>query len=258
MINVVCALLITACTIVFGQESETSHADSISDVYEYPIKPGTLEWKQCSHAEHLEMLQIPDAVLNTISTAGLLKTCLDYPFISDIHAYDNYQLGLRNVINGFNGLQELLTRAEAGRLLVKEYFKHNPNDLNPDWSITERGGFKIQYKNLEMHISQHEILTMFTQKERLELLEDCLSKYSDKVWDEAYRSTYHWRTTAFLIGRIMLKEGDSSFEKKYDTDDKLKIFLDDPGIYTIEQLNDIVLAADLYMQSMHDPEDQYE
>jgi len=254
VIVIACILLIIFSNAVFGLVSEPYFSDSLLYLYEYPIKPGTSEWGKYSHTEHLEMLQIPDTVLNNISTEGLLRTCLEYPFISNIHAYDNYQLGMEYVISNFNGLKELLSRTDAGYLLVKEYVGLNPKDLRPDWSSKKRGEFKIYFIYLEMLLSQDKILSMLTPRERLELLESCLSKYSIKVWSEAYKSTYYWRTTAFLIGRILLKENYKYFIDKYDGDEKLRIFLDNPSRYTITELNEIVAAADLYMRNIRGDE----
>jgi hypothetical protein len=53
---------------------------AVSGVYDYPVKPGTAEWKALgSHVEMLKVCQIPDSNLTRMSTADLLETVLNYP-----------------------------------------------------------------------------------------------------------------------------------------------------------------------------------
>ena len=81
----------------------------IKDKYEFPIKPGTPEWgKIKTITERVKALQIPDAVLSSISTDGLLETCLEFPFLVDIFFYDNYQRGFEELKAEFNGFREFL------------------------------------------------------------------------------------------------------------------------------------------------------
>ena len=243
VIFISCILLIASSSTVFSQASEPCYPDSIADVYEYPIKPGTPEWKNYSHTEHLEMLQLADTVLSRITTEGLLLTCLNYPFLGNMIAFDSYQLGVERVIVNFNALQELLERPEVVLLLMKEYINLDPVKVDPDWTILQIAIYKYRFMFIEMLLGQEELLSQLSKTERRQLLEECLSKYTAKVQDETY-GTIHWKTTAVLMGRILLVEGDGDFRQKYDDDEKLRIFLRDAGTYTIEQLNTIVESAD--------------
>jgi hypothetical protein len=74
-------VLLMNSLVAFGQTD-------VKDAYEFPIKPGTEEWKQLEPATiRIAALQIPDAVLASISTEGLLETCLHFPYLSDIVFY---------------------------------------------------------------------------------------------------------------------------------------------------------------------------
>ena len=246
IIFIACILMISSSSTVFSQVSEPCYPDSIADAYEYPIKPGTPEWKEYSHTEHLEMLQIADTVLSSITTEGLLLTCLNYPFLGNMIAFDRYQLGIERVIANFNGLQELLKRPQVCLLLMKEYISLDPVKVDPDWTTLQRANYRYGFIFIEMLLGQEKLLSQLSKMERRQLLEECLSKYTAKVQDETY-GTMHWKTTAILMGRILLIEGDGDFRQKYDDDEKLRTFLQDAGIYTIEQLNTIVVSADKYI-----------
>lgn len=56
------------------------HAQKSNGAYNYPIKPGTSEWKTLtSHDQMQRVCQIPDATLKSMSTTDLIETCLNYP-----------------------------------------------------------------------------------------------------------------------------------------------------------------------------------
>ena len=56
------------------------------DKYEFPDISGMNDWEDpCIIQKRLDALQIPDAVLVSISTAGLLETCLEFPYLLDIN-----------------------------------------------------------------------------------------------------------------------------------------------------------------------------
>ena len=54
-----------------------ANAQSSKVVYDYPIKPGTEEWKGfTSTQEMIEVCQIPESILKNMSTSDLLDVCL--------------------------------------------------------------------------------------------------------------------------------------------------------------------------------------
>lgn len=86
----------------------TSSAQQISSVYNYPIKPGTDEWKALkTHKEMLAACQIPQNILNNMTTEALVESCLDYPLFSDILAYNETQNGFSKIASRFNGLGQV-------------------------------------------------------------------------------------------------------------------------------------------------------
>lgn len=86
-----------------------------SAAYVYPVLPGTDAWNALgSHAEMLAVCQIPEDILCRLTTKALLETVLDYPLMGDMHAYSTMELGFLRVRDQFNGLQELVSRPDAG------------------------------------------------------------------------------------------------------------------------------------------------
>jgi len=69
------------------------------------------EWKNFeSHIEMIEACQIPEIILENLSTAALAETVANYPLLTDLLAWSDASLGCQNLVSNFNGLEELLSR----------------------------------------------------------------------------------------------------------------------------------------------------
>ena len=106
---------------------------TINIPYEYPLQPGTDEWFAIeSHSEKAEMCQIPDDILENLSTAALVETVVNYPYFTDMSAFSTPELGYATVRDHFNGLQELEKRADGASTLLSYYqaLKNQRADVN--------------------------------------------------------------------------------------------------------------------------------
>ena len=83
-------------------------------LYEYPIKPNTNEWKSFkTTGEMYEATQIPEEILDEMSTEVLLKSVMNHPLIfSVLFCHENHQKGIEVFANNFNGMSELLRSEE--------------------------------------------------------------------------------------------------------------------------------------------------
>ena len=63
----------------------------VVDKYLFPDISGMNDWMRPNIIqERLDALQMPDALLATISTEGLLETCLEFPYLIDIFHANNF------------------------------------------------------------------------------------------------------------------------------------------------------------------------
>lgn len=96
------------------------------EIYEYPITPRKTpeQWKQLvSHGQMLKVCQIPEDILDTMTTRQLLLTCIDYPLAADALVYTNDLRTdpFRPVIRMHNGLTELFKRPDFSSELAALY-----------------------------------------------------------------------------------------------------------------------------------------
>ena len=93
---------------------------TIQTPYQYPVQPGTEEWAAFeSRVEMAEACQIPQDVLERLSTDALLQTVLDYPLLPEMLMFYRTpeecaaEVGFWHIADSFNGLQELMGRRDA-------------------------------------------------------------------------------------------------------------------------------------------------
>lgn len=135
------AILILAIVFVFGVNQPVNAenpADALTDdpdkPYLYPVLPGTDEWLALSdHAEKVKACEIPEEILQCMTTEALLKSVLNYPLLGDMFAYSFPRQGYEALCSQFNGLQELKDREDLQTVLEKfdlEEFLKTPGNIS--------------------------------------------------------------------------------------------------------------------------------
>ena len=82
--------------------------------YEYPYQPGTQDWIDLgSTIARRKASQVPEEVLEHMTTDALLLTVLDYPFMNDIYAFNTMELGYEAVKKHCNSLREFENRPDC-------------------------------------------------------------------------------------------------------------------------------------------------
>jgi hypothetical protein len=113
MKKIIILLLLTIPLISFAQEEVT---------WDFPVKPGSEEWKTLNSPEKMyNAMQIPESILQKISTEKLAKLCVDYPLFGTVLAHNSIQTGYNYMKNKFNGMLELLDRPDAASVMIKMF-----------------------------------------------------------------------------------------------------------------------------------------
>lgn len=212
-----------------------------SDTYVFPVKPGTPAWAALqSGAEMVAVCQVPATTLASISTEGLISTCLDYPLLPDMLFVDFVlQRGARGVMSRFNGFGELQQRPSAAALLLDRYQHMRPGCL-PE--ADQRGAYSFTFSYVEMIVAQDEYLNQLSSAQRRILLQEALTKYADKqpYTDDVY-GIFGLKTTAFVMARIMQAESYAPFLTALSTDPALRVFSTDVNLQGNPQTLDVVV-----------------
>lgn len=119
--TIVCFSLLFCLALTVALAEPTSVTDgavnntyTISNSYDYAVKPNTAEWKKFTSAEEkVKASQIPESTLSKMTTKALVETVINYPLLVNMYAFDTEQEGFNVVYGTFNGLQELTKRSDA-------------------------------------------------------------------------------------------------------------------------------------------------
>ena len=169
--------------------------------YQFPIVPGSEEWKALGHLQRVASLQIPLDTLNQMSTARLLETCLYYPFNVDIIAYDNHLAGYDRMKNQFNGYLELLNRQDFIQCLVSLYNNREIALVNQMTDDYEKGRYSFDFQMMEYLFTDAALLASPNQTEQIISL--LVQKLDQKSHYSSIFSSVSLPITAIAIGRCL-------------------------------------------------------
>ncbi|MCR4598478.1 MAG: hypothetical protein K5678_05530 [Acetatifactor sp.] len=110
-----CVLVLTCMLYGPVVHANRDQSNMITKPYDYPIKPGTQEWIALpSVIERREACEIPQEILERMTTSALVESVITYPFFIDtIGAFNSFEEGLNWVATYFSGIDELLSRSDA-------------------------------------------------------------------------------------------------------------------------------------------------
>ncbi len=98
---------------------EVDYPHETVDAWEYPVRPGTGEWIALGSTEkRREACRIPQETLDAMNAETLLETALDYPFCTDMWAFDSLEDGYRSQLTHNSALASLAVR-DDGREAVQ-------------------------------------------------------------------------------------------------------------------------------------------
>ena len=138
-------------------------------------------WQQSDdRIERGEMLQLPQYMLNRMTTDALAEAVLDYPFFSDVYAFDNAQDGFDLMMEQFNGVQELADRDDVASVLLDKYCDEEVlTDASADEDV-------FRLTNMEILLSQNFVTTKLSKKEKSKYTKTVASKLADKAASPVY------------------------------------------------------------------------
>jgi hypothetical protein len=150
--------------------------------YVYPIRPGTADWKALqSHNEMVQVTQVDESLLASMSDEGLVRTVLSYPLLGDVLAYNSPQQGFDAIRSQFGGLRALLEREGAAEVLLRRYQKIDAADIPAVLSLEEQGRRARDLSYVELLLAQPEILAGMDDSLLDELLLETLVKREQKL-----------------------------------------------------------------------------
>jgi hypothetical protein len=235
--------------ILFSNPNSLFSQNLSADAYEFPVKPGTPEWYELTNAaQRIEACQIPDLLLLNMSTLGLVETCVKYPLMGEITAANNYIHAFNNILNFFNGFQELLARKDAGEKLLYKYKTMSPESYERNKDSIGIILNVFDYMCIELLLSQDKILSSLDDSSRYELLESTISHYKFKNAELGYGNLSRV-TSVNLVLQIVKKEDIQYFSVNFASDEKYNLFSKNYQFVDAQFLDEVIVRLEEYIKT---------
>ena len=227
------------------------NAQSDEFIWDYPVKPGTIEWQNLNcYEKKLNAYNIPDEILKKMSTANLVQTCLKYPEFRLIMTRNNLQEGYNYLRTIFNGFIELEKRSDAGKQILKEYRKIHPGDIKNFDTPLKRGEFAFNLTHIEILLAQKQIFLNLEMNSKKELVKMGISNFEIIKQMPEHYATLGLITPALMLGRLLDANNQQEFITSKSADNQLRRFISSSDLPDVTVLNKILACSKDYLKQL--------
>ena len=169
--------------------------DSNEAINFYKTVMNDSSWRENENrAERGKMLQLPEYMLKKLTTDELIEAVLNYPFFTDIYAFDNIEDGIDILFEDFNGIKELFKRDDAAKEILKVYQKepviqNKKSNINNDI---------FRLNNLETLLLNEKIMHEMSDKQLNDLYDNISEKHEQKM-----KSTIYGKRSEYFIYELL-------------------------------------------------------
>lgn len=224
-----------------------AYAQKANDVYDFPVKRGTEQWNALkSYQDKRDACTVPESLLSTMSTKGLIETFLNYPLLGDLMVFSTPQEGIRKLQENFNGARELLNRKDVAPLLLEKYTSMNPAGAATQTSLEKKGEYSFKIMAIEILLAQESVLAALDARNRKALLTLTQEKLNSKKKDPEVYGSLSYSTTGWIMARV-LKQSNYTPALNSLRDEKYKFFTDQGVVADYAVLDNVVSQTKLYL-----------
>lgn len=132
----------------------------------YPKQPGSKAWKSAeTHKELVELVQIPEDIIEDLSTEELLEAVENNPLFS-FDIYDSVELGIEQMCSNFTAMDYLLQREDVAWAAWKHFVN---NQVSEEVLEEDANKYRNDYL-LEKYIVEHnDFYDELSEEDRKEL-----------------------------------------------------------------------------------------
>ncbi len=135
--------------------SEEEWREAYDNGWNYPIYTNDKEqWNELDYKEQVAACNMPQSLLESISTQELTTLALEYPFLIDFFMFDSYTAGMRSIWGKSNIINELYYREDVGTYLLEAY---ESEEIQNAFVKKEWIKMSFQFKVVREHLSETEL-----------------------------------------------------------------------------------------------------
>lgn len=160
-------MVFVMCGFTMEEQDLNVAEEVITKPYVYEVLPGTTEWVEMTPDERFESCYISEEVVSRMTTEALVETVLNYPYFTNVYAYDSFDYGIEVVSEYCPALKELLSRAEAAEALQNYLDNHTATSTAEERLVTKAAKMLAEKVNCS--------------EDEIEMQENVLIPYSSSV-----------------------------------------------------------------------------
>lgn len=150
--------------------TESKYSVDLDSIYDVVYSS---EWSDMVRPDRIDACQIPNEILDKLSTTELIQAVLDFPFFIDIYAFDTISEGYSCVFSECKALQTLVRRNDKAETIIKYYSSMDvPKNIK---NTSENKKFDDLWK-MELLISQDDFCCEMSDEQKVEMLNIAESK----------------------------------------------------------------------------------
>lgn len=153
---------------------------TITKPYKFPITPENREeWKKLtSIVQKKEACQVPQKIVENMTTEALIETVLTYPIFPVEQAFTEPAYALNGYLD-FNGFIELFSRSDAATLLFKMYMEMY---MDENYSKEISSPNYLRNLRVKMLLARPEIWSKLNDQDLKRLRETNINLYSEDLY----------------------------------------------------------------------------
>ncbi len=186
-----------------------------STSFVFTFKQGDSKWNSYkTSTDRIAALQIPSNLLYNIPSGELLEICLEFPYTSDVAAFNCFEMGMETIKMKFNGWKELFKRGDFINVLTSK-FRETPFERLDEFSENDIDKGRVLFSDYlittilnmpairkQMNNSQKEQVLQIAQTKTERLSE--ISDFSNSINIEAIKRLHE--SLSMDLGNITIGE----------------------------------------------------
>jgi hypothetical protein len=188
-------------------------------MWDYPVKPGSGEWRETSYIEKIKKSQPPEELLKSWTTEILFQYCINYPFNKVTLLFNNPNDGFKRVYEQSAAWQAFIQRKDAMDVLT-EYLESRPyKRLFAIHNMEERNDELFMVFFLDKIVSETNFTANLDFRNRKKLANIILQNHqSKKNYPEEFTG-FHYNSSLSAILKVLGDEKSlTDFRKKTDNE----------------------------------------
>jgi hypothetical protein len=214
--------------------------------WDYPVKPGTKEWRETSYSDKIKRSQPSKELLKSWTTDILFQYCIDYPFNKVTLMFNNPNDGFKRVYEQSSVWQEFILREDALGVLIEYLESRSYKQLFKMNNIEDRNNELFILFFLDKIVSETNFVVNLNSQNKKKLANIILQSHQNKKdYPEEFKG-FHYNSSLSALLKILESDDVLSEDKisliDFRTRTNNEYFVDD----TIDSI--IIIKATKYIK----------